>query len=70
MFADACYELAKSLNIKMSFKEQGANEEEYLANISKLAYAAYEDQCSTANPRLPLVEDMKEILEKAYFDKK
>src|SRR5690606_23995037 len=38
MFADACYDLAKSLNIKMSFKEQGANEEEFLANTTKLAY--------------------------------
>lgn len=27
---------------------------------------AYEDQCSPANPRVPLVEDMKEILRKSY----
>ncbi|HKL95199.1 MAG TPA: bifunctional acetaldehyde-CoA/alcohol dehydrogenase [Haploplasma sp.] len=69
MFANACYELGKSLNIKMSFKEQDVKEKDYLAKTNELAYLAYEDQCSPANPRLPLVKDMEEILIAAYYGK-
>ena len=52
----------------MNFKEQGLNEADYLANVEKLAYLAYEDQCSPANPRVPMVEDMKQILTDAYYN--
>lgn len=69
MFADACYNLAESLNIKMNFKDQNLDETEFMTNSLNLAYLAYEDQCSPANPRLPMVEDMKEILENAYYGK-
>ncbi|VEU82847.1 Aldehyde-alcohol dehydrogenase [Acholeplasma hippikon] len=69
MFAKACYDLAISLGIDMSFKAQNTDEADFLVNSEKLAYAAYEDQCSTANPRLPMVEDMKQILENAYYGK-
>ena len=42
--------------------------------VEKLAYLAYEDQCSPANTRVPMVEDMKKIITEAYsttefFDK-
>ncbi|VEU80853.1 bifunctional acetaldehyde-CoA/alcohol dehydrogenase [Haploplasma axanthum] len=70
MFADACYELGKSLGIKMNFKDQNVSEEEYLANTEKLAFLAYEDQCSPANPRLPLVSEMEKILIAAYYGNK
>ncbi len=69
MFAKACYELGKSIGIQMSFKEQGTDEKDYLLNSETMAYMAYEDQCSTANPKLPLVADMKVILENAYYGK-
>ena len=66
-YAKACGELGMRLGIKMNFKSQGLDEQEYLANIEKLAYLAYEDQCSPVNPRVPMVEDMKEILKQAYY---
>ena len=66
-YAKACGELGKRLGIVMNFKGQGINEQEYLANVEKLAYLAYEDQCSPVNPRVPLVEDMKKILTEAYY---
>lgn len=69
MFAKACYELGKSIGIQMSFKDQGTDEKDYLLNSETMAYMAYEDQCSTANPKLPLVADMKVILENAYYGK-
>ena len=37
-------------------------------NVEKLAYLAFEDQCSPANPRVPMVEDMKQILTDAFYN--
>ena len=61
--------LNKDLNIPESFKEAGISEEEYLAKVDMLADRAFEDQCTTANPRLPLVAELKEILLDAYYGK-
>ena len=68
-YAKACGELGKRLGIAMNFQSQGLDEKEYLAQVDKLAFLAYEDQCSPANPRVPLVEDMKQILKDAYYTK-
>ncbi len=65
-YAKACGELARSVGIKMNFKSQGLNEEEYMASLDKLSFLAYEDQCSPANPRVPMVNDIKQILKDAY----
>ena len=65
--AKAVTELALDCGEKMSFKEQGIDEKTYMENVEKLAYLAYEDQCSPANPRLPMVEDMKQILIDSYY---
>lgn len=64
--ANAVYQLGKEVGIKMSFSEQGINEEEWNSKLKEIAYEAFEDQCSPANPRVPLVDDMIEILKKAY----
>ena len=61
--------LNKDLNIPASFKEAGISEEEYLDKVDMLADRAFEDQCTTANPRLPLVTELKEILLDAYYGK-
>ena len=66
-FAHACHELARKVGIKMSFKEQGLDEKAFMEARRELAMMAYEDQCSPANPRLPMVADMEEILTKAYY---
>lgn len=68
-YAKACGELAASVGIKMNFKEQGIKKEDLEAVVEKLSYLAYEDQCSPANPRVPLVNDMKEIYMKAFDTK-
>lgn len=64
--AKAVMELGKEIGVKMNFDEQGIDEKEWLEKLDEVAYEAFEDQCSPANPRVPLVEDMKEILKKAY----
>ncbi len=60
-------ELNKDLNIPSTLKEAGVDEKEFLAKVDKLADMAFEDQCTTANPRLPLVSEIKEILLQAYY---
>ena len=64
--AKAIMELGKEIGVKMNFDEQGIDEKEWQEKLDEIAYEAFEDQCSPANPRVPLVEDMKEILKKAY----
>ena len=64
--ADAVDRLAKEIGIKMNFQDAGIEESDFEAHIDEIAMMAYEDQCSPANPRVPLVEDMKEILRKSY----
>lgn len=66
-FAEAVFDLGERVGIQMNFKAQGIDEKEWLASAEEIALLAYEDQCSPANPRLPLVKDMKEILEDAYY---
>ena len=65
-FAKAVYELGKKVGIKMNFKDQGIDAQQWNDNIAKIALLAYEDQCSPANPKLPLVDDMMKILQDTY----
>ena len=59
--------LNADLGIPASFKEQGIDEKEFLAKVDMLADRAFEDQCTTANPRLPLVTELKQILLDSYY---
>lgn len=59
--------LNKDLGIEKSFKEAGIDEEEFLAKVDMLADRAFEDQCTTANPRLPLVSEIKQIMLDSYY---
>ena len=63
----AVRDLMKRLNMPMSIKECGVDEKEFLAKIPTLAENAFEDQCTTANPRYPLISDLEEIYKKAYY---
>jgi len=62
-------EMNSHMNIPKSFKEAGIEEEEFLAKVDMLADRAFEDQCTTANPRLPLVSELKQILLDSYYGK-
>lgn len=64
--AKAVEALGKSLNIKMSIAEQGVEEKVFNDAIPMLADRAFEDQCTPANPRLPLVKELEEIYRQAY----
>lgn len=58
--------LGKDLGLKLSIKDQGVSKEEFEAKVDKLAELAYLDQCTTANPKEPMIEELKEILYQAY----
>ncbi len=62
-------ELNEKLEIPKSLQEAGIDEQDFLANVDELADRAFEDQCTTANPRLPLVTELKQILLDAYYGK-
>ena len=66
-FARAVDELGRKVGIKMSFQEQGIDEKIFMEMRREVALRAYEDQCSPANPRLPMLADMEDILTQAYY---
>ena len=67
--ADAVRKLMKELNMPLTIKELGIDEKLYLSKVEDLAYKAFEDQCTTANPRLPKVAELAELYKKAYYGK-
>nr|WP_276939059.1 bifunctional acetaldehyde-CoA/alcohol dehydrogenase [Helcococcus sueciensis] len=62
----AVIDLGKDLDLKLSIKDQGVSKEEFESKVDKLAELAYLDQCTTANPKEPMIEELKEILYQAY----
>lgn len=64
---DMVNKMNEKLGIPKSFREYGIDEETYMSKLDTLANHAFEDQCTTANPRLPLVTELKKILIDAYY---
>ncbi len=62
-------ELRKEVELPSSIKECGIPEDEFMAKIDMLSERAFEDQCTTANPRVPLVSEIRQILIDAYYGK-
>jgi len=65
----AIRKLMGELNIPFCIKDCGVNEQEFLSKLDGLAERAFEDQCTTANPRYPLISEIREIYLKAYYGK-
>ncbi|MDN4476646.1 bifunctional acetaldehyde-CoA/alcohol dehydrogenase [Demequina sp. SYSU T00192] len=66
-YAAAVEELRNKVGIERSFREVGVDETDFMASLDTLAMNAYADQCAPANPRLPILEDMKVMMEAAYY---
>lgn len=62
----AVSELGKSVGIDMSLKAQGVTQEVLDNTVDHMAELAYEDQCTTANPKEPLISELKQIIIDAY----
>lgn len=74
MFADACEELCHKVGLASNIESQGINKKDWDEAIHRMAMNAYEDQCTPANPRMPMINDMEAILRtiwdyKNKFDK-
>ena len=65
----AIKEMNELLGIPACLKDTGIDEAEFLSKIDMLSEKAFEDQCTTANPRLPLVLEIKQILLDSYYGK-
>ncbi|MBC5850727.1 bifunctional acetaldehyde-CoA/alcohol dehydrogenase [Vibrio metschnikovii] len=62
-------ELKKELDIPLSIQAAGVNEADFLAKIDDLSVRSFDDQCTGANPRYPLISELKEVLLCAYYGK-
>ncbi|QIC06579.1 bifunctional acetaldehyde-CoA/alcohol dehydrogenase [Brevibacillus sp. 7WMA2] len=58
--------LGKSLDIPMSIEANGVTKEDFEKEVDRLAVLAFEDQCTTANPKMPLVTELAEIYRNAF----
>lgn len=65
--AQAIYELGCRVGIEMNFKAQIKDKKAFDQSLDEIAYLAYGDQCTPVNPRLPLVKDMRDILQAAWL---
>ncbi|MEV6205755.1 bifunctional acetaldehyde-CoA/alcohol dehydrogenase [Kitasatospora sp. NPDC051914] len=65
--AAAVEDLRDRVGIPRSFKEAGVDEAAFLAALPQQAMNAYEDQCAPANPRMPMLADMQQLMRQAYY---
>ena len=63
----AINELKAKVGIKASIKDYGVDEEYFLSNLDEMVEQAFDDQCTGANPRYPLMSEIKEMYLNAYY---
>ncbi|TCZ69872.1 bifunctional acetaldehyde-CoA/alcohol dehydrogenase [Paenibacillus albiflavus] len=63
----AVRKMNKALGIPESFQELGFDAKEFESRVDYLADRAFEDQCTTANPRLPLVTELADVYRNAFY---
>lgn len=68
-YAAAIERLRDAVGIEPSFRAVGVDEDAFLAALPQQAVNAYEDQCAPANPRMPMLDDMQELMRAAYHGK-
>jgi acetaldehyde dehydrogenase/alcohol dehydrogenase len=61
--------MKQQLDIPASIREAGVSEAEFLAKVDNLAEEAFDDQCTGANPRFPLIAELKQLLLASYYGK-
>lgn len=63
----AIRELNSKLGIEESFQQLGIDPQDFERNVEHLADRAFEDQCTTSNPKLPLVTELAEVYRNAFY---
>ena len=62
-------ELKEKIGIKKTIKDYGIDEKVFLDNLDDMVEQAFDDQCTGANPRYPLMSEIKQMYLKAYYGK-
>ena len=60
-------ELKETIGIPCSIQAAGVNEADFIAKLDELAEDAFDDQCTGANPRYPLIAELKQVLLASYY---
>lgn len=60
-------ETKRLLEIPKSIKDYGIDEAEFMASVDELAADSFDDQCTGANPRSPLISELKQLLISSYY---
>ena len=68
-FLKAIEELKDKVGIKKTIKDYGIDEKDFLATLDEMVENAFDDQCTGANPRYPLMSEIKAMYLKAYYGK-
>ena len=68
-FLAAIEELKEKVGIKKTIKDYGIDEKYFLDTLDEMVEQAFDDQCTGANPRYPLMSEIKEMYLKAYYGK-
>ncbi|GGY47973.1 bifunctional acetaldehyde-CoA/alcohol dehydrogenase [Streptomyces omiyaensis] len=68
-YARAVEELRERCGIPAGFRAEGVDEAAFMEALPQQAMNAYADQCAPANPRMPMIEEMKELMVRAYYGK-
>ena len=63
-------ELKALVGIKPTIKDYGVDENEFLTRLDEMVEQAFDDQCTGANPRYPLMSELKQMYLNAYYGKK
>ena len=70
LFIDKIEELKATIGIKKSIAEYGISEEIFMSTLDQMVEDAFDDQCTGANPRYPLLKEIKAMYLKAYYGEK
>ena len=62
-------ELKAKVGIKKTIKEYGVDEKYFLDTLDEMVEQAFDDQCTGANPRYPLMKEIKEMYLRVYYGK-
>lgn len=68
-FLAAIEELKEKVGIRKTIRDYGVKEEDFLATLDEMVEMAFDDQCTGANPRYPLMSEIKQMYLAAYYGK-
>lgn len=66
-FIEKIEALKKEIEIKPTIKDYGIKEEDFLKTLDEMSEKAFDDQCTGANPRYPLIEEIKQMFKTAFY---